>query len=95
MALASQSTAHFVTYDVLTSTPLERCATQLRCPPPSLTHIFRDAHPTSLALMRTDGPNGLRLALPGAEDIYARRWRTVADSGSMVACAEGVFECSE
>ena len=69
--------------------------THLRSPQPSLTHFLRDAHPTSSALMRTDGPYGLRFALPGAEDIYARSWRTVADSGSIVTCVEGVFECSE
>ena len=58
--------------------------------------FFRDAHPTSLALkMRTDGQRAVRFALSGAEDIYARRWRTVAESGSIVWCAEGVFEYSE
>ena len=84
-----------MTLDAPTSKPLERCATLLRFPPPSLTHFFRDAHPTSLALMRTDGLNVLSFPLPQAEDIYARSRRTVADSGSMMACVEGVSECSE
>ena len=58
--------------------------------------FFRDAHPTSLALkMRTDGQRAVRFALSGAEDIYARRWRTVAESGSIMWCAESVFEYSE
>ena len=45
--------------------------------------------------MRTDGQRAVRFALSGSEDIYARRWRTVAESGSIVGCAEGVSEYSD
>ena len=84
--------AHFGSHDVLTSKALGRCGTLLRSSLSPAIPFLRDAHPTSLALMRTEGQRAVRFALSGAEDIYARRWRTVAESGSIVGCAEGVFD---
>ena len=65
--------ADYVTRDAPTSKPLTRCGARLRSPSLSAAPFVRDAHPTSVALMRTDGLRALRFDLSRARDIYARR----------------------